>query len=395
MSLSSSSAGLEAGFISAGVTSVASSQASKPLVSVVVPAYNEALIVNQNLTTLCQYMESLEDEYRWEIVIVNDGSTDETGMLVEAFAKTRNNVRVLHHVVNLGLGHAFRSAFRHCRGDYVITIDLDLSYSPEHIRGLLTKIRESKAKIVVTSPYMRGGKVSNVPWPRRILSTWANRFLSFAAKGSSLSTLTSMVRAYDGNFLRELNLKSAGMEVNPEIIHKAMLLQTRIEEIPAHLNWQLQKSDSKRRRSSVRLLRHTMAILLTGFLFRPVMFFLIPGFLLLLFAVYVNVWMFIHFFTEYQNLPHYTWFLSRASVAVAAAYQQFPHTFIIGGLAFMMAIQLLSLGILALQSKSYFEEVFHLGTAIYRAVQSSAKDRVDGHQAREGEGDRDKGRVVR
>jgi hypothetical protein len=51
---------------------------------------------------------------------------------------------------------------------------------------------------------------------------------------------------------------------------------------------------------------------------------------------------------------------------VAAAYKQFPHTFIVGGLASMLSIQLFSLGILALQSKSYFEETFHLGTTIYR-----------------------------
>src|SRR5213594_1076105 len=48
---------------------------SKPLVSVVVPAFNEAAIVEKNLAALCQYMASLEDEYRWEIVVVNDGSS--------------------------------------------------------------------------------------------------------------------------------------------------------------------------------------------------------------------------------------------------------------------------------------------------------------------------------
>jgi glycosyltransferase involved in cell wall biosynthesis len=352
--------------ISAGKTSLEQGSVhSQPLVSLVLSMYNEAAVLETNLYRLCQYMKSLEHEYRWEIILINDGSTDNTGALAEIFARGRDNVRVFHHVQNFGLGQAFQLAFDHCRGDYVVTLDIDLSYSPDHIKKLLIKIRETKAKIVVASPYMAGGKTSDVPWLRRTLSIWANRFLSITAKGN-VSTLTGMVRAYDARFLRALNLKSPGMEINPEIIYKAMLLHAHVEEIPAHLDWHLQKAEGAKRRSSMRVLRHTFAVLLSGFLFRPVMFFIVPGLALLLFALYVNTWMIIHFLDQYQNLPQYTWFFSRASAAVAAAYQRSPHTFIVGGLASMLAIQLMSLGILALQSKSYFEEIFHLGTTIHK-----------------------------
>lgn len=341
------------------------SRPAKPFVSVVLPAYNEASILEKNLSVLCQYMESLEDEYRWEIILVNDGSTDETGVLAESFAKGRENIHILHHQVNFGLGQAFQFAFNHCRGDYIVTLDMDLSYKPEHIRELLSEIRATKAKIVVASPYMKGGRISNVPWLRRTLSIWANRFLSLAAKGN-LSTLTSMVRVYDAKFLKSLHLKSMGMEINPEIIYKAMLLQGRIKEIPAHLDWYFQTVEGIKRRSSMKVLRHTMSILLSGFLFRPVMFFIVPGLALLTFSLFANAWVFIHFFEHYQGLTQYTQFGVRASAATAAAFNQSPHTFIIGGMTLMLAIQLISLGILALQSKSYFEEIFHLGSAIYR-----------------------------
>jgi len=339
------------------------SHAAQPLVSLVVSAYNEAALLESNLAKLCEYMQSLEDEYRWEIIFINDGSTDQTGELADAFARARDNMHVFHHLTNIGVGQAFKLAFEHCRGDYVVTLDLDLSYSPDHIRKLLTKIRETKAKIVVASPYMTGGKVSHVPWLRRILSICANRFLASTAR-ANLSTLTSMVRAYDGTFLRALPLRSLGMEVNPEVVYKAKLLHAPIEEIPAHLDWGLQKMEAVKRRSSMRVLRHTMAVLLSGFLFRPGMFFIVPGLALLLFAVYVNTWMLIHFLDHYQHFPQYAWFFTRASAAVGAAYSQFPHTFIVGLLSLMLAIQLLSLGILALQSKSYFEEIFHLGTSL-------------------------------
>jgi glycosyltransferase involved in cell wall biosynthesis len=345
---------------------------SRPMISLVTPAYNEAAIVQKNLATICRYMETLEKEYRWELIFVNDGSQDETGRLAEKFAETRPNMTVLNQPRNFGIGQAFKTAFQHCNGDYVVTLDLDLSYSPEHIGGMVARMRETGSKIIVASPYMKGGKISHVPWLRRMMSVWANRFLSTTAKGH-LSTLTGMVRAYDREFLKSVNPKSLGMDVNPEMIHKAMLLSARIDEVPAHLDWALQNSEGPRRQSSMKVFRHMMSVLLSGFLFRPVIFFILPGLLLLVFATYVNVWMFIHFLEDYGKLTQYTWFFDRASYAVAAAYAEFPHTFIVGGLSSMLAIQLISLGILSLQSKSYFEEIFYLGSAMFKRVRENER----------------------
>jgi glycosyltransferase involved in cell wall biosynthesis len=342
---------------------------TKLLVSLIAPAYNEALILQDNLSLLCDYMRSLESEYEWELVIVNDGSRDETGWLAQEFARLRPNVRVLHHRINRGLGQALRTGFSGCRGDYIVVVDLDLSYAPEHIALLLKKIRDTQAGVVVASPYMAGGCVSNVPWLRRVLSVWANRFLSITAK-RNLATLTGMVRVYDAEFLRSLNLRSDGMEINPEIIHKAFLLKTPIEEVPAHLNWRIQETQPKkqRRRSSMKLVHHTWDILFSGFLLRPVMFFIIPSLLFFAMAVFANSWVLIHCWTNYQRLLQESPFPD-ATVAVAQAFNQAPHTFFIGGITLMLAIQLFSLGILSLQNKSYFEELFYLGTSIYKNSQ--------------------------
>lgn len=338
---------------------------NRPLVSLVLPAFNEAAIIEKNLRQLSEYLKSLESEYRWEMIIIDDGSTDNTGELAKSFAQHRDNVFVLSHITNFGLGQAFRFAFNNCNGDYIITLDTDLSYAPEHIEALLTKIRETSAKIVIASPYMEGGRISNVPWLRKNLSVWANRFLSLAAEGH-LSTLTSMVRAYDAQFLRSLSLKSMGMDIMPEVIYKGMILGARIEEIPAHLDWSSLKSSTTPRRSSMKVFRHILSTLFSGFLFRPFMFFVIPGLAVLLFSMYTSVWMVRHFITQYQTLVQYDEVFTRASAAVGAAYAQSPHTFVIGLLSLMVAIQLISLGILSLQSKSYFEEIFHLGSTINR-----------------------------
>jgi glycosyltransferase involved in cell wall biosynthesis len=339
----------------------------KPYISLVIPAYNEEALIEDSLTQICNYMKTLERKYYWELILVNDGSSDRTGEIAEAFSKSRPNVFILHHFVNFHIGQALRFAFNNCKGDYIVTMDLDLSYSPEHIERLIETIIEARAKIVVASPYMKGGSVSNVPWMRSVLSKYANKFLSMTA-ASNISTLTGMVRAYDRKFIKSLNLKAMDYEINPEIIYKAQLLRARIVEIPAELNWGFQKAIGKSRHSSMRVIRNIISCVFSGFIFRPFMFFVVPGTLLLMLSMFTLVWVLIHTWEAYLVLPKTTGaFDTFTSAALAAAFQKSPHTFVVGGVSLMVSIQLLSLGILASQHKRYFEELFHLGTSIYKA----------------------------
>lgn len=339
------------------------------LVSLLVPAFNEGAIIEPNLFTLCRYMSETYGDRCWEIVVVNDGSSDDTAELAESVADNVSNIRVIHHLVNQGLGGALKTGIQECRGKYIVTLDLDLSYSPEHIERLVSRIQETHAKVVVASPYMRGGKVSNVPWLRRELSVWANRFLSLASK-HSVTTLTGLVRAYDAEFLKRLKLKSPGMEINPEILHKATLLHEPVEEIPAHLCWSTRRAASAAtkapRKSSMKILRHTWSIAFFGFLFRPVMFFIVPSLGFFLLAFYSLSWFMIHSWTQYRILAQ-TSSIPDPTEAVATAFQQAPHTFVMGGMFLMLAIQLFSIGILSVQNKRYFEEMFYLGSMMNRS----------------------------
>ena len=157
------------------------------------------------------------------------------------------------------------------------------------------------------------------------------------------------------------------MEINTEILFKAELLRARVIEVPAHLDWGLQRAEGRDRRSSIRILRAVIACLWSGFIFRPVIFFFLPGLALMLLAFYPLVWVFVHTANHLEKVPvGILPFDSRLSAAVAGAFHEFPHTFIVAGLALLMAIQLISLGIMSMQSKRYFEELFHLGTTIYR-----------------------------
>jgi glycosyltransferase involved in cell wall biosynthesis len=350
----------------------------KRLISVVAPAYNESSILQDNLSQLCEYLHTLENQYDWELVVVNDGSRDDTGYLAERFAETESRVRVVHHRVNQGLGQALRTAFDAAQGEYIVVVDLDLSYSPDHIGRLLDRIEETNAAMVVASPYMPGGSIGNVPWLRKVMSVWANKFLSFASK-RSLATLTGMVRVYDSEFLRMLNLRSRGMEINPEIVHKALLLMSQIEEIPGHLHWRNPAPNPapvsprgkkvKKRSSSMKILRHTYDVLFSGFLFRPVVFFLFPSLFMFGLSAYANFWVIWHCFNQYHLLAMAG--NAAMDLAVAKAFGVAPHAFFIGAMTLMLAIQLFSLGILSAQNKSYFEELFYLGSANSRRQRRS------------------------
>jgi hypothetical protein len=187
-----------------------------------------------------------------------------------------------------------------------------------------------------------------------------------------------MVRAYDRRFLQSLDLKAPDIEINTEIIYKAQLLRGLIVEVPAHLDWTA-LSEGPPRRSSIRYVRSITAYGFAGFLFRPFMFFILPGLFVLLLAAYTLNWSAIHVVEEFLILDGNLEF--RISQAFANAYTAFPHGFIVGGLALVMATQLISLGLASAQAKRYFEELFHLGTTIHQRSLDATGPRVPFQQS--------------
>jgi glycosyltransferase involved in cell wall biosynthesis len=341
------------------------SKRDRPLVSIVLPAYEESSILRDHVIVLLEYLKTLNRRFRFEIVIVNDGSRDETGAIADTLADEFAGIRAFHHPRNFGLGQAMRTAFAQCRGQYVVVLDIDLSYGPEHIGSMLDRMTKTGARLVLASPYMRGGRVVDVPWLRVAFSRVANWFLA-RASGQRISTMTCMVRAIDGRFLRSLHLRSTGMDVMPEMIHKAKLLRATIEEVPAELNWERQNRVGNKRRNSLRIMRQILGTTVSGFILRPFTFLLVPGLLLLAFSAYVNAWMVIHFFDAYAKLGTSAEAARDVSEAVALAYARYPHTFIVGLLSLMLSLQLIGMAMLSLQNKKYFDELFHLGSTLLR-----------------------------
>lgn len=336
----------------------------KPFISIVAPCYNEEAILEININTIISYLEKRNYKYDWEILIINDGSRDSTAEIANKLAKANTHVKVIHHPTNLNLGTAIKTGFSNSLGEIIIVLDIDLSYSETYIEVMTDKLIESNADIVMASPYMKGGKVIAVPFFRRVMSSWVNRFMSFAAQ-DKYHTFTGMVRAYRKEFIETVNLKTRDYEINPEIIYKAMILRAKIIEIPANLDWTEQNKFAGKRTSSLRVLRSFFSGLMSGFIFRPYIFFIVIGAFLMLLSLYELVWLLYDTLSDLaQNKVLSSNEVRSFSHSLALEFKQNPQSFFVGGITFVIAIQFLSLGFLSLQSKRYFEELFHLGTAL-------------------------------
>ncbi len=339
--------------------------AFKTYVSVVLPCYNEEAILPGNLIRVIEYLDSKKESFRCQIVIVNDGSKDETGEIADLFAKQDSRIKVIHHPVNLNLGHALQSGFRHSDGDIIVVLDVDLSYSVEYVGQMVDKMQETMSDIVIASPYMKGGQVTGVPFMRALMSRFVNKFMSVAAQ-DKYHTFTSMARAYRGDFIRTLNLKTKDYEINPEIMYKGMILRSRMVEIPAHLDWTEQNKFAGKRTSGLRVFRGVLSGLMSGFIFRPYMFFIGIGTILFLLSMYQLIWLL------YDTIAGMNRILSDGgpathnsfSYSLSMQFKENPHSFLTGGITFLAAIQFLGLGFLSLQNKRYFEELFHMGTSL-------------------------------
>lgn len=334
----------------------------KPLITVVTPAFNEEALIEANLKILCDHLDTLSDRYRWELIVVNDGSRDRTGPLADAFATGRKGVRVVHHPVNLNLGQGIRTGFAHARGEYIVVLDMDLSYSADHVERLVDTLEATKADIAVASPYMAGGRCTAVPPMRLFLSKRANRFLAFFCHHVDLHTITGMVRAYRRDFVAKLSLKANDIEINTEIIYKAMLLRGRIVEIPAHLDWSAIVDRIAARPSSFKIAKGILTYALSGFYFRPFVFFFLPGIVALLLSLYLAGWMVWHVSDAYGAIQPGAFIDDRLSNAIGQVFRERPHAFFAFALSLVTAFQFLMFGGLSFQQKRYFEDLFFIAS---------------------------------
>jgi glycosyltransferase involved in cell wall biosynthesis len=262
--------------------------------SIIIPVYNERDSIEANLNELENYLFQSLSFYEWEIIVVNDGSNDESGEILAKLQNTKSKLNVINLSSHYGRGRALRTGFDNSSGDIIVTMDADLSYAPYHIEQMITKLLDDNADIVLASAYRKEGTTSNVPFKRLLLSKLGNRTLSYMF-GSDITVLTCMVRAYKSEFIKNIDLHAEDKEIHLEILSKAKILGAKIVEIPADLAWRDHKIQkrlrnvSQKRRSTLKIRRISSSHLFFALLSKPGIIFWIPG----IFLVLISISMFI------------------------------------------------------------------------------------------------------
>lgn len=197
---------------------------------VIIPTYNE----RENIARLIERV--LEEDERLEVLVVDDGSPDGTGPLVDRIAAENPRVHVLHRPRKMGLGTAYLTGFRWALERdyaYIFEMDADFSHDPAHLPQFLEAIQD--ADVVLGSRYQHG-KVTVVNWPitRLVLSYSANIYAR-AITGLPLYDATGGFKCFRREVLEAIDLDrvhSNGYAFQIEMSFRAWKKGFRIREIP-------------------------------------------------------------------------------------------------------------------------------------------------------------------
>ena len=136
-------------------------------ISVIMPAHNEDHHIVCNLKETMKALDGFGCDY--EIIVLDDGSTDSTLSEAKKFASHFSNIHIKRNMANYGKGRAMKKAFRYVKGDIVAFLDADLDLHPEQIRTFFNALRENGADVVIGSKRHPRSKV-NYPCHRRVVS---------------------------------------------------------------------------------------------------------------------------------------------------------------------------------------------------------------------------------
>jgi glycosyltransferase involved in cell wall biosynthesis len=295
----------------------------KGRVSILIPCFNEESIIINTINQVRDYLSHLQSISSWEIILINDGSTDDTLKLLESFQT--ESIRVLSFDRNKGRGAAVRAGMQAATGEFIIPLDADLSYDLNHIQQIFDVfVHKPKTDVVIVSAYMKGGTVQGVPVSRLLLSRIANWILSrfFPQK---LSTVTCVVRGYRKEVIQNLCLLEKGKEFHLEILKKLFLNGANIQEIPGRLVWKREKKGTSSTRG-LNIFKSSQKHLLYVLAIKPYGFFKYITLFLLLIGTYESV-IFISQVIKALNLQEA--FTPSLWLALKTTFDHSPHTFFI------------------------------------------------------------------
>jgi len=199
----------------------------KPVVSVVIPAYNEEKNISDLLARTCKAVESSALPY--EIIVVDDGSKDRTRELAY-----RHKAIVLWNETNQGKGAALRKGVARAQGEIVITMDADGSHDPEEIPKLIQPMLEGATLSLGTRFASDEGKKST-----KTLNLFGNGIINlsiFLMTGRRVTDSQCGFRAIRRSFLKHVEITSDGYEVETELLLKALKNGNVVREVSLNVS---------------------------------------------------------------------------------------------------------------------------------------------------------------
>jgi glycosyltransferase involved in cell wall biosynthesis len=208
-----------------------------PLLSVVIPAYNEGRIIEYTISDTREALRRIGLPF--EIIVVDDGSVDLTGEMAR-----ESGAKVVKFEENVGKGKALLAGFKVARGKIIVIMEADGTYNSEQIKRLIEPIRNGDADLVTGTRFAKESDVR--PYSMTMLGRLANSLLSFCVRllvGGHISDISSGFKAIRLKTLLQLELKSQGSEVDAEITVKALTKGFRIAEVPVTYRTRPHKRD--------------------------------------------------------------------------------------------------------------------------------------------------------
>ena len=204
----------------------------KSSVSVIVPAYNEESRIPSTLERLCEYLKCHFREF--EIIIVDDGSSDDTASVVKALSLKLEELKLIQYEKNMGKGYAVRKGVLSSVGALVLMCDADLSTPIEELEKLRTLIDEAGFDIAIGSRGLRESDIiARQPWYREGMGKIFNMFVRTLVFGGIKDTQCGF-KLFRGDVARNLFASSLinGFSFDVEILFLARKTGCRIKEEP-------------------------------------------------------------------------------------------------------------------------------------------------------------------
>jgi polysaccharide deacetylase family protein (PEP-CTERM system associated) len=211
----------------------AAEQAGKTAVSIVIPCFNEELILPYLSNTLKRVQTSLGERFDLRFVFVDDGSRDGTWESLGKIFGSWPRATLLRHERNRGVAAAILTGLRRADTEVVCSIDCDCTYDP-HELGRMIPLLTPGVAMVTASPYHPQGQVRNVPGWRLLLSRGAS-FLYRRVLRQKLHTYTSCFRVYRRSAVAALEVRETGYLGIAEMLGRLDLQGARVVEHPATL----------------------------------------------------------------------------------------------------------------------------------------------------------------